>query len=79
MAVGRSLASHTNELGFGCIETIEGHPLLQEYRIVLIDTPGFGHTHQTDFAILTKIATWLKDSYAVLAVYEDKVNLIWQL
>jgi len=72
MGVGRSLASHTSELGFGRIETIEGHPLLQEYRIVLIDTPGFDDTHKTDFAILTKIATWLKDSYVTLAIYKAR-------
>ena len=70
MGVGRGLASHTSELGFGYIETIEGHPLLQEYRIVLIDTPGFDDTHKADFAILTEIATWLKDSYVTLAVYK---------
>ena len=74
MAVGRSLASHTSELGFGSIETIEGHPLLQEYRVVLIDTPGFDDTHETDFAILTKIATWLKNSYVALGTYIARAN-----
>ena len=69
MVVGRGLASCTTELAFGYIETIEGHPLLKEYRIVLIDTPGFDDTYKTDFAILEKIANWLKDSCVVLDVY----------
>ena len=68
MLVGRRLESCTTELGFGYIETIERQPLLKEYRIVLIDTPGFDDTHKTDFAILTKIATWLENSYVLLEV-----------
>ena len=72
MAVGRSLASHTSELGFGYIETIKGHPLLRDYRLVLIDTPGFDDTLKTDVAILTKIATWLKDSYVTLGFYKAR-------
>jgi len=63
MQVGRGLQSCTIELAFGSIEKIEGHPLLQGYRIVLIDTPGFDDTYKTDFVILSKIATWLKNSY----------------
>jgi len=70
MVVGRSLASCTIELDFGYIETIEGHPLLQDYRIVLIDTPGFDDTYKSDFAILEKIANWLKDSCVLLDVYK---------
>jgi GTPase Era involved in 16S rRNA processing len=65
MKVGQGLASCTTKLEFGYIETIEGHLFLQEYRIVLIDTPGFDDTHKTDFAILENIATWLKDWYVV--------------
>jgi GTPase Era involved in 16S rRNA processing len=72
MVVGRRLESCTTELGLGYIETIEGHPLLKEYRIVLIDTPGFDDTHKTDFAILEKIATWLENSYAVLKFYKAR-------
>ena len=80
MIVGRSLASCTTDLHFGYIEKIEGHPLLQEYRIVLIDTPGFDDTYKTDFAILEKIANWLKDSCVVINVYKVRsANLIRQL
>ena len=70
MVVGPGLASCTTELELGYIESIEGHPLLKDYRIVLIDTPGFDDTYKTDFAILEKIANWLKDSCVVLDVYE---------
>ena len=74
MKVGRSLASCTTDLDFGYIETIEGHALLQDYRIVLVDTPGFDDTYKTDFAILEKIANWLKDSWVVLTfIKSDKL------
>jgi len=63
MVVGRDLQSCTSELGFGYVETIAGYPELRGYRIVLVDTPGFDDTHEVDFAILERIATWLKESY----------------
>jgi len=76
MRVGRGLQSCTIDLAFGSIEKIEGHPLLQEYRIVLIDTPGFDDTYKTDFAILSKIATWLENSYVVTSKYTKPDKLI---
>ena len=68
MAVGGDLEHCTTKPGVGYTETIEGYPHLQEYRIVLIDTPGFDHTDESDEAILTKISTWLKKLYVMLAV-----------
>ena len=53
------MKSCTTEL---CVETID----IGNHRLNLVDTPGFGDTIETDFAILSKIATWLKDSYVVL-------------
>jgi len=71
MKVGRTLESCTTELDFGYIETIEGYPLLKDYRIVLIDTPGFNDTPK-DSTILKKVATWLENSYVVPEVYKAK-------
>ena len=44
------------------MERIDGRPPRENDRLNLIDTPGFDDTIETDFAILTTIATWLKDS-----------------
>ncbi|KAF8905759.1 P-loop containing nucleoside triphosphate hydrolase protein [Gymnopilus junonius] len=63
MEVGTDLRSCTTELGFGYMENIQGHPLLDKHPIVLVDTPGFDDTFETDFTILEKIAEWLKNSY----------------
>ena len=53
------------------MERIDGRPPRENDRLNLIDTPGFDDTIETDFAILTTIATWLKDSYVVLKVYKQ--------
>jgi hypothetical protein len=67
------LKSCTTELG---VEKIDGRPPRENDQLNLIDTPGFNDTIETDFAILTKIATWLKDSYVVLKVYKPRYKLI---
>jgi len=72
MEVGRSLAPCTTELDFGYIEKTEGFPLLKDYRIVLIDTPGFNDTPKADSTILKKVATWLENSYVVPEVYKAR-------
>ncbi|KDR79477.1 hypothetical protein GALMADRAFT_208830 [Galerina marginata CBS 339.88] len=59
MRVGRDLASCTAELGLAYVKS-DRYP---ERQIVLVDTPGFDDTHELDFAILEKIAIWLKKSY----------------
>jgi hypothetical protein len=73
MVVGLRLEPCTTELG---VETIDGHPPRESSRLNLIDTPGFDGTIERDFAIMTKIATWLKDSYVVLKVYKPRYKLI---
>jgi hypothetical protein len=72
MKVGRHLELCTTELAFGYIEALERYPLLKDYRIVLIDTPGFDDTHKTDLEILVIFATWLKDWYVVPEVSKAK-------
>jgi GTP-binding protein EngB required for normal cell division len=63
MEVGSDLAPCTTEIGTGYLETIEGYPFLKDYRIVLVDTPGFNDRFVEDFEILEKIVTWLRKSY----------------
>lgn len=63
MVVSGGLKFCTTELG---VERIDGRPPRENDQLNLIDTPGFDNTIETDFAILSKIATWLKDSYVVL-------------
>jgi hypothetical protein len=67
MVVSGGLKSCTAEVN---VATMVGGPPHGNYQLNLIDTPGFDDTIETDFAILTKIATWLKDSYVVLEVYK---------
>ena len=62
MEVGRDLKSCTTELGFGRVEQREAHPFLEGYQLTLVDTPGFDGSSETDFTILEKISTWLKES-----------------
>ena len=62
------MKSCTTGLG---VEKIDGRPPRENDRLNLIDTPGFDDTIETDFAILTTIATWLKDSCVVLQVYKQ--------
>ena len=62
MQVGGGLKSCTTELGFAGVERPEGRPFLEDCRLTLVDTPGFDGTEESDFAVLEKIARWLKDS-----------------
>jgi len=69
MKVGSDLRSCTTEIDIGYLETIEGYPsLVKDYRIVLVDTPGFNDSELEDFQILEKIAAWLRQSYVVVAM-----------
>jgi len=64
MKVGSDLRSCTTEIDIGYLETIEGYPsLVKDYRIVLVDTPGFNDSDLEDFQILEKISAWLRQSY----------------
>lgn len=58
MKVGHELAS--------CTSTVEERTVifndcvaLRDYRITLVDTPGFDDTYETDMDILKRIASWL--------------------
>lgn len=65
MTVSGGLKSCTTEPN---VATIDGRPPPENYRLNLIDTPGFDDTIDTDFAILKKIASWLENSYVALKV-----------
>ena len=66
--VGDQLASCTFDLESVVIEgqatpgkvvTVNGN---DQYRIVIVDTPGFDDTTASDFEILKRIARWLQES-----------------
>lgn len=68
MKVGTQLTSCTSDLESvvikNRIESQDAHFLYlnNEYRIVLLDTPGFDDTLSSDYAILKQITKWLLDS-----------------
>ena len=62
MRVGHDINSCTTDLGRVVVDPIPGFPGLKGYRLVLLDTPGFGDTFVDDVEILQRIATWLATS-----------------
>ena len=79
MRVGNDLKSCTSELGFGYMEDRSWRTPLDKHRIVLIDTPGFDDTYETDFVILERIANWLKEAYVSSRSTCPNVNSIRQV
>lgn len=63
MKVGSDLTSCTTELESGYLETIEGYSFQKDYRIALVDTPGFNDRYVDDLQISQKISAWLEQSY----------------
>ena len=72
MVVSGGLKSCTTEPD---VATIDQHSPPDNYRLNLIDTPGFDDTIEADFAILKKIATCLEKLYVVLEVYRTRHKL----
>ena len=62
MEVGHNLTSCTSQLKPVVIDPIPGFPHLKDYRLILVDTPGFNDTFTEDAQVLADIATWLADS-----------------
>jgi hypothetical protein len=60
--VGHSTTSCTKHPLPIIIDPIPECPQLSGYRLVLLDTPGFGDTHEQDVEILKRIAKWLEGS-----------------
>jgi len=63
MRVGHDVDSCTTDVFPVVVDPIPGFPGLKGYRLVLLDTPGFGDTFVDDFKILKQIAIWLAASY----------------
>jgi hypothetical protein len=59
MAVNHGLRSSTKEIGVALYQLPSTHPVWPNRRLVLVDTPGFNHTNQGEYEILTKVSTWL--------------------
>jgi len=64
MRVGHDMDSCTSEPTSVMIDpsSIPNGELLVNRRLVLLDTPGFDDTYQSDSVILKKIADWLKNA-----------------
>ncbi|KAF9537982.1 hypothetical protein CPC08DRAFT_717618 [Agrocybe pediades] len=60
--VGHQLTSCTSEVHPAPL-TFPNDPILQQYTVTLVDTPGFDDTYVGDAAILQRIVDWLKKAY----------------
>ncbi|KAJ7587369.1 P-loop containing nucleoside triphosphate hydrolase protein [Mycena floridula] len=66
MTVGHDLQSCTAQLDYAILHSSE-HPQLGvegQHRIIILDTPGFDDTFETDYEILRRISVWLTHSYS---------------
>jgi len=59
MKVGHKLTSMTANLEPVVIDPSDRFPSLKNYRVVIVDTPGFDDTFVGDVEILQRIANWL--------------------
>jgi len=62
MRICHSTTSCTANLESVVIDPGDRFPSLKNYRIVIVDTPGFDDTFVGDVGILRRIATWLTAS-----------------
>ena len=62
MEVGHGLTSCTANLEPVLLDPSDGFPKLKNYRVVIVDTPGFNHTYVEDDEILRRIENWLTAS-----------------
>ncbi|RXW20949.1 hypothetical protein EST38_g4905 [Candolleomyces aberdarensis] len=63
MKVNHGLESCTRQMAFHIIWLPEDHPALPKRRLVLVDTPGFDDTTESEHEILRRICIWLADTY----------------
>ena len=66
MKVGHATTSCTANLQPVVLDPGEKFPSLKNYRVVMVDTPGFDDTFVGDVEILRRIADWLTVSYVYL-------------
>jgi len=62
MTVGHMLTSCTAYVEPVVVDAGERFPSLKNYRVIIVDTPGFDDTFVGDVEILKRIATWLTTS-----------------
>jgi len=62
MRVGHGTTSCTANLQPVVIDPGDRFPSLKNYRVVMVDTPGFDDTFTSDVEILKRIAAWLTTS-----------------
>ncbi|KAJ7587380.1 P-loop containing nucleoside triphosphate hydrolase protein [Mycena floridula] len=66
MKVGHELQSCTAQLDYTVLHSGQ-YPQLGvegQHRIIILDTPGFDDTFETDYEILRRISVWLTHSYS---------------
>jgi len=59
MKVGHATTSCTAHLQPAVLDPSKKFPSLKNYRVVIVDTPGFDDTFVGDVEILRRIADWL--------------------
>ena len=62
MEVNHGLKSCTKGIGVALCTLPSTHQVWPNRRLVLVDTPGFDDTDQTETEILRKISIWLADA-----------------
>ena len=62
MSVGHKLTSCTPNLEPVVVDPGQMFPSLKNYRVIIVDTPGFDDTFVGDVEVLKRIATWLTTS-----------------
>ncbi|KAJ7587376.1 hypothetical protein C8J56DRAFT_1081557 [Mycena floridula] len=62
MKVGHDLQSCTCQLDYTILHTSRHPELGGHRRIIIVDTPGFDNTFETDYEILRRISVWLTHS-----------------
>ena len=62
MEVNHGLRSCTEEMGVALYQLPSTHRAWPNRRLVLVDTPGFDDTDQTETEILRKVSIWLADA-----------------
>jgi len=62
MQVGHSLTSYTANIESVVIDPSDRFQSLKNYRVVIVDTPGFDGTIVGDIKILQQIEEWLTAS-----------------
>ncbi|KDR82128.1 hypothetical protein GALMADRAFT_135492 [Galerina marginata CBS 339.88] len=62
MVVGHKLGSCTTDICVANVKLPTRYKSLQNFKLTIVDTPGFNDTHKSDREIMERIADWLEKS-----------------